>query len=239
MFLTIEVAFFAANLTKVMHGGWLPLSIAFVVFTGVTTWHAGRQIVNANRVRAEGLLADFIEQLGGPSFPVRQVPGVGVFLNPNLKGTPLALRANVEHNHILHDHVIIVAVRTERVPHVPASERVLPGEKIIYSGATGDPLHPAAESITPITLRFGFLEEQDVPAALRLAAARGLIEGDPDLADAAYFVSRIAIVPTRDGRMASWRKKLYVAMARNAADPADFFRLPDDQTVITSGRIPL
>ncbi len=239
VFLTIEIAFFAANLTKVAHGGWLPLSIALVVFAIVTTWHAGREITTASRVRAEGLLADFIEQLSGPRFPVRQVPGVGVFLNPSLHGTPLALRANVEHNHVLHDHVVIVAVETERAPYVADRERVLTGEKIVYSAATGDPLHPAAESITPLTLRFGFLEEQDVPAALRVAAAQGLIEGEPNLDDAAYFVSKTAIVPTREPGMSGWRKKLYVLMARNAADPADYFRLPDDQTVITSARIPL
>jgi KUP system potassium uptake protein len=239
VFLTIEFAFFAANLTKVAHGGWLPLSIALVVFTIVITWHTGREIVNANRVRAEGLLADFIEQIGAPGFPVRQVPGVGVFLNPNLSGTPLALRSNVEHNHVLHDHVVIVAVATERVPYLADAERAVPGGKILYSGATGDPLHPAAEGITPLTVRFGFLEEQDVPAALRLAAAQGLIEGEPDLHNATYFVSKIAIVPTHVRAMSRWRKKLYVAMARNAADPADYFRLPDNQTVITSGRVPL
>ena len=115
----------------------------------------------------------------------------------------------------------------------------MPGRKIVYSGATGDPLHPVAESITPLTVRFGFLEEQDVPAALRVAAAQGLIEGEPNLDDATYFVSKIAIVPTDEPGMSGWRKKLYVAMARNAADPADYFRLPDDRTVITSARIPL
>jgi KUP system potassium uptake protein len=239
VFLTIEVAFFAANLTKVAHGGWLPLSIALVVFTLVITWHQGREVVTANRTRAEGPLRDFIEQLGTYDFPLRQVPGIGVFLNRNLHTTPLALRANLEHNHVIHDHVLIVAVEIERVPHIHDAERVAPGAKTLYSAATGDPLHPAAESITPIILRFGFLDEPDVPAALRVASDRDLIEGRPDLDSATYFVSQIAIVPGAHTGMAMWRKKLYVAMARNAADPAEYFRLPDDQTVSTSGRIQL
>jgi KUP system potassium uptake protein len=237
VFLTIEVAFFAANLTKVAHGGWLPLSIALVVFTLVITWHQGRDVVTANRTRAEGPLRDFIEQLGTYDFPLRQVPGIGVFLNPNLQTTPLALRANLEHNHVIHDHVLIVAVEFQRVPHVGDAERVAPGPKTLYSAATGDPLHPAAESITPVTLRFGFLDEPDVPAALHVATERDLIEGEPDIDSATYFVSRIAIVPGAHTGMAMWRKKLFVAMARNAADPAEYFRLPDDQTVTTSGRI--
>jgi KUP system potassium uptake protein len=239
VFLTFDVAFFAANLTKVARGGWLPLTIALVVFTIVITWYQGRETVNANRARAEGQLEDFIEQLSGLSFPVLQVPGVGVFLSPNQRGAPLALQANVQHNEVLHDKVIIVQVKTERVPRVSDGERVVPGKKILFSGATGDPLHPAAEGITRLTVRFGFLEEQDVPAALRVAAGQGLIDGEPDLARVTYFVSKISVAPTNDPGMAPWRKKLYVAMARNAADPADYFRLPDMRTVITSGRIPL
>src|SRR6202034_1362835 len=133
-------------------------------FTLVITWYQAGEKVKGNRVRAEGLLGDFIEELSSRSPPVRQIPGVAVFMSPNLQGTPLALLANIEHNQVLHDHVIIVAVETERSPRVSKSDRILPGRRIIYSGATGDPLGPLAESITPLTLRFGFLEEQDVPA---------------------------------------------------------------------------
>lgn len=239
VFLTVDLTFSAANLTKIAQGGWLPLTIALVLFVLVVTWYQGRERVTSNRVAAEGRLADFIEQLGTQRPPIVQIPGVSVFLTPNLQGAPLALQANVEHNGVMHDHVIIVAVETERVPRVAESDRVLPGKKIIYSGATGDPLGPLAESITPLTLRFGFLEEQDVPAALRQAARRGLIDGEPDLAHARYFVSKTAIQATHTPGMAFWRKKLYVAMARNASDPADYFRLPDSRTIMTSGRITL
>jgi KUP system potassium uptake protein len=237
--LTMDVAFFTANLTKVVDGGWLPLAIALVGFTLLMTWHKGREIVTDNRSKAEGLLQDFIEQISAHDSPIRQVPGVGVFLNPNLRATPLALRSNVERNHVLHDHVLIVSVQIERKPHIPDSERIQTEPKLVYSGATGDPLGPSAERITPLTLRFGFLDEPNVPAALRLAADEHVIDGDPDIDDAVYFLSRVAIAQTKDPGMAPWRKRLFIAMARNAANPAEYFRLPDNRTVTTSGRIGL
>lgn len=238
VFLTVDAAFFAANLTKVMHGGWLPLAIAFTFFTILMTWHKGREIVTANRSMAQGSLRDFLEELDAQRFPVRRAPGIGVFLNPNLEATPPALRANVERNNILHDHVIIVSVRIERVPHVPDAERVLAETKIMFSAATGDPLELAAD-ITALTLRFGFQDEPDVPSALRLAAESHLIEGAPDFDQATYFLSQTTIVPADAPGMAAWRKKLFVTMARNAADPARYFRLPDNQTVTMGGRIHL
>jgi KUP system potassium uptake protein len=239
VFLTTEITFFAANLTKITHGGWLPLAIALTVFTILMTWQRGREVVSANRSRAEGSLRDFVEELASQEMSIRPVPGVGVFLSPSLQTTPLALRANVERNHILHDHVILVSVQIERVPHVPASERCSPGTKILFSGATGDPLGSAAERMALITLRFGYLDEPDVPSALRLASERQLIDCGTAIDGATYFLSQITILPTDAPGMNSWTKRLFVTMARNAASPAGYFRLPDDRTVTTSGRIQL
>ena len=238
VFLTVDTAFFAANLTKVVNGGWLPLAIAFTFFTTLMTWHKGREIVTAKRSVAQGSLRDFLEELDAQRFPVQRTAGIGVFLNPNLDATPPALRANVERNNVLHDRVIIVSVRIERVPHVPDAERVLAETSTIFSGATGDPLELATD-ISALTLRFGFQDEPDVPSALRLAAERRLIEGAPDFDQATYFLSQTTLVPADAPGMAAWRKKLFVTMARNAADPAKYFRLPDDQTVTMGGRIKL
>jgi KUP system potassium uptake protein len=202
------------------------------------TWRKGRGIVTTNRRTAEGSLRDFIEGLDTQDFPIRRVPGVGVFLNANLRSTPFAFRANVERNHILHDHVIIVSVRIERVAHVPNAARAAPEARVLFSGATGDPLGFAAD-IVAVTLRFGFLDEPNVPSALRLAVEEGLIEGVPDVAQATYFLSESTIVPTRAAGMATWRKKLFVTLARNAANPAQYFRLPDNQTVTMNWRIQL
>ncbi len=238
VFLTIDVLFFAGQLTKIADGGWLPLSIALAVVTLLLTWHSGRTIVSANRTAAEGPLRDFIEQLD-EDHAIQHVPGVAVFLNPSLETTPLALRANVEHNHVVHDQVVIVSVRFEREAHIPDEERVVRETRIMFSAATGDPLGAAADRITALTLRFGFLDEPDVPSALVIAAGQGLLVGAPDIAHATYFLSQISVLPTRAAGMARWRKKLYVLLSRNAADPAAYFRLPDERTVSTSGRIAL
>jgi KUP system potassium uptake protein len=239
VFLTVEVAFFAANLTKVVHGGWLPLAIAVTFFTLLMTWHKGRQIVTANRRAAEGPLRDFIEHLETQDFAVSQVPGVGVYLNRSLRSTPLALRANVERNHVLPAQVIIVSVQIEQVAHVPDAERLRVEPRIMFSGATGDPLDLPVDSITGVTVRFGFLDEPDVPAALRMAVEQRLIEGPLDVERATYFLSRVTIVPTDAPGMSSLRKRLFVTMSRNAANPVEYFRLPDDQTVTTSASIEL
>jgi KUP system potassium uptake protein len=238
VFLTIEVAFFGANLTKVVHGGWLPLAVALTLFVILTTWRKGREIVTANRRRSEGSLVDFLEGLGTREFPVQRAPGVGVFLNPSLQTTPFALRANVERNRVLHDQVLIVSVRIERVPNVSDADRLLGKTKIMFSGATGDPLELAAD-ISYLTLRFGFRDEPDVPSALCLAVDRELIEGLTDVRQATYFVSQTTIVPTDEPGMASWRKKVFVTMARNAANPAEYFRLPENRTITIGARIQL
>nr|MBA3301821.1 KUP/HAK/KT family potassium transporter [Thermoleophilaceae bacterium] len=123
-FLLVDLSFFAANLPKVVHGGWFPLVIAAVVFTILTTWRKGRAVVTRLRGEKEGPLRDFIESLRTLDPPVFRTPGTGVFLNANTETTPIAMRANVEHNHALHESVVIVSLDTERVPHVPPSERV-------------------------------------------------------------------------------------------------------------------
>jgi KUP system potassium uptake protein len=237
LLLSFDTAFFTANLTKVIHGGWLPLAIAALSYTIFTTWNRGRVIVTENRSRLEGALHDFIEELSVHDFNVHHVPGLAVFLNPSLDSTPLAFRANIEHNHVIHDVVLIVSVVVERTPHIPDSERVELGRRLYYSGATGDPLGATAEQITPLKLRYGFRDRTDVPAALALAIDQGLIPAETDIEHATYFLSKITLNRTDQPGMAAWRKRIFLALARNSADPAQYFHLPDGQTVITSGRV--
>jgi KUP system potassium uptake protein len=228
VFLTIEVTFFAANLTKVMHGGWLPLAIAAIVFVVLTTWRKGREIVTANRAREEGPLKHFIDDLAAGKVEVVRVPGTAVYLNSNRETTPLALRANVEHNHALHERVIIVSIGTERVPHVYHADRL-----------TADALGHDDDGISGLTVRFGFQDAQNVPAMLKLAARQDLLERSLDLGEVSYFLSQITIVPTRARGMNPWRKRLFLALARNSASPVVYFRLPDDRTVTIGERIAL
>jgi KUP system potassium uptake protein len=227
VFLTVEVTFFAANLTKIVHGGWLPLAVAATVFVILTTWRRGRQIVSDNRAREEGPLQAFIDELDTRRGEFVRVPGTAVYLNSHAHTTPLALRANVEHNHVLHERVIIVSLETERVPHVYHADRL-----------TCDELGHAADGITGVTVRLGFQDAPNVPAMLNLAIRRELLE-PIDLEHVSYFLSQITIVPTKARGLDPWRKRLFLALARNAANPVLYFRLPDDRTVTVGERVAL
>ena len=227
VFLSIEVTLFAANTTKIVHGGWVALLIALGVFVVLATWRRGRVIITERRTAVEGPLSDFVARIDAASPPIERVPGTAVFLHPSLATTPLALRANFEHNHVLHTSIVILAVESVNVPHVSGGERV----RI-------DPLGDPADGITHVTARIGFQDRPAVPQALRLARAQGL-ECDADIAHATYFLSHIEIRPTRGPGMALWRKKLFSTIARNAASPVEYFGLPPERTVQLGSEIPL
>ncbi len=225
--LIVDLTFFAANLTKVLKGGWFPLAIALAVFSVLTTWQRGREIVTRRRIEEEGPLRRFVDEVREIQPPVLRAPGTAVFLNANPDTTPLALRANVEHNHVLHESVLILSLTTERIPYVAEADRL-----------SIDDLGYRDDGITHITGHFGFQDPTDVPALLQLAAERG-VEGDPDLAHPSYFISKIQIVPGDRPEMAKWRKRLFLAISRNAANPVEVFHLPDERTVIMGSHIEL
>jgi len=150
--LLVDLLFLGANLTKLIHGAWLPLLIGVTAFTVMTTWQRGRAIVTAERQRREGSLREFIEQLRGDTSVVR-VPGTAVFLNRGKETTPLAMRDNVEHNHVRHDHVLILSLETEPVPRIPADQRI-----------TVDSLDDAVDGIIHIAIRFGYRNAASAPA---------------------------------------------------------------------------
>jgi KUP system potassium uptake protein len=225
-FLIVDLTFFSANLPKVVHGGWFPLAIAAVVFLVLTTWQRGREIVTEKRTELEGPLRDFVEEVRDPEKPISRSPRTGIFLDANPETTPLALRANVEHNCVLHDSVVIVTVVTLNVPHVEEDERV-----------TIDDLGYRDDGITHLTARFGFQDDLDVPRTLRRAAKR--LERDADFEHVSYFLSRITIIPGKTPGLAMWRKKLFITIARNAASPVPYFHLPDDRTIVMSAHIEL
>jgi KUP system potassium uptake protein len=215
----VELIFLSANLSKVAHGGWLPLLIAIVVFTVMTTWRRGRGIVSANRRKQEGSLREFVEEQYEGGLP--RVPGTAVFPHPGKDTTPLALRANVEHNHVLHHGVLIVSATAESVPHVPVAERF-----------AADHLGHLDDRIQHLTIHFGFSDEPNLPEALCQACDIGVLEpGIVNVTEASWFLSRGPIRRTRAAGMATWRKVLFLALARNAADPAAYFCLPADRTV--------
>ena len=170
----VELIFLSANLAKIVEGGWLPLLVAALVVTVMTTWQRGRKIITARRVDVEGPLSEFVDRLDAGDIP--RVPGTAVFPHPTKLTAPLALRANVEFNHVLHERVVIVSVMSENVPHVPPDERV-----------ALDELGRPDDGIVHVSARFGFQDEQDLPQVLRQAS--GLsdeLDIDPD--SASYFL---------------------------------------------------
>lgn len=221
----VELLYLGANLTKIAHGGWLPLLIAAIVVTVMTTWQRGRRIVTARRTELEGPLPEFVDTMHGKG--ITRVPGLAVFPHPTNRTAPLALRANVEFNHVLHERVVIISVESENVPHVPPDERL-----------TVDELGHVHDGIVHLCARFGFQDDQDLPAVLR--QARGLSPDlDLDPAGASFFLSRITIERSRRPGMHSWRKRLFIGLSHNAASPAAYFHLPVDRTVVMGSRIEL
>ena len=225
--LAIDLLFFAANLTKLVHGAWLPLLIGVIAFTILTTWQRGRELVTEQRIRDEGPLPEFIEQLHAMKPPLPRVPGTAVFLNRGKATAPLAMRANVEHNHVLHRHVLILAIETMSAPHVPAAERI-----------TVDDLGYSDDRIVHVTARFGYMDPQNVPALLPLIR-EAETERPLDGGRLSYFLSRIEIVRGDTPGMSRWRKRLFIATSHITADAAEYFQLPREQTLIVGSRIEL
>jgi KUP system potassium uptake protein len=223
--LSVDLLFLAANLTKLVHGAWLPLLIAVTAWTVMTTWERGRQIVTQARGKAEGPLGEFIDGLSTCKPPLARVPGTAVFLNRGKETAPLAMRANVEHNHTRHEHVVILSIETEPVPRVPDDARM-----------EIDALGFQEDGIVHVTAKFGYMEASNVPDALRLLDP-DQTEGQIDVDDASYFLSKLELVAGLEPTMAPWRKQLFIATSYLTADAADYFHLPYGRTVIVGSRI--
>jgi KUP system potassium uptake protein len=212
LFLSIDLAFLGANLLKVMQGGWLPLFIGAVLFTLMTTWKTGRRLV-AERLSARAYpLENFIAAIA--AIPPVRVDGTAVFMTAQPRGTPPALAHNLRYNKVLHEHVILLTVTTAQLPHVSEGDRI----SVDRLGA----------GMFYVKLRYGFMEDPNVPEALVRATDLGL-EMTPD--DVVYFLGRETIIVSRRDGMAPWREKLFVLMARNAVRATAFFRLPPERVV--------
>ncbi len=223
--LTIDLLFFAANMTKLVHGAWLPLLIAIVAFTVMTTWQKGRRIVTAERERMEGPLPEFIDELARRDSPLVRIPGTAVFLNRGMDTAPLSMRTAVEHIHALHQHAVILSLETEPIPRVPETDRI-----------SVDDLGRSDDGIIHVQARFGYMERPDVPRALLLVDPQ-CCEGSIDLDHASYFLSKLDLVAGDEPNMARWRKRLFIATSYITGDAAAYFGLPLERTVIIGARL--
>jgi KUP system potassium uptake protein len=223
--LSVDLLFLAANLTKFLHGGWLPLLIAVSLFAIFTTWKRGREIVAQRRAREEGSLRAFLDDLHDHEVPVQRVPGTAVFLNRTKVTVPLAMRTTVEHLHSLSEHVLILSIETQPVPHVPPERRVVV-----------DDLGYRDDAIAHVTARFGYLDQPDVPSLIH-GLDRSELECSLDDDDLSYVLSLVELTRGADGDMPGWRKRLFIATSRISTDASVYFCLPPDRTLIVGQRI--
>jgi KUP system potassium uptake protein len=217
-FFVIDIVFFAANAVKILDGGWFPILIGVAMFTLMTTWQQGRQLMS-ERLRDEAIdLTVFIESLF--IHPPLRVPGTAVFLSAEKGATPFALLHNLKHNKVLHAQNVFVTVRHHEVPWVGFDRRV--------------EVEPLGHDCWQVVLHFGFKNDPDVPEALKLLAGRGIALDDMEIS---YFLSRDSVVPTFAQGMWLWREKLFASMHRNAAAAADFLHLPANRIVELGSKV--
>ena len=212
-FLSIDLAFFGANALKIVDGGWLPLFVAIVLFTLMTTWRTGRSIV-AERLATRMVSIDDLFKMITSIRAVR-VPGTAVYMTGQGSGAPPALVHNLQYNKVLHERVVLLNIITVQQPHCSEEERAMVDE--------------LGEGLFNVRLFYGFMEDPHVPRALYAAArARGMTF---DFQDVVYFLGRQTILVTRRQGMAIWREKLFVLMSRNAVRATAYFRLPPERVV--------
>jgi KUP system potassium uptake protein len=225
VFLGVDLAFFAANVVKVEEGGWFPLAAASGVFVLLSTWKRGRELL-AEQMRAAGLPLDmFLADIARKN-PLR-VPGTAVFMTGNLGNVPAVLLHHLKHNKILHERVVLVSVLTEEIPAVPEAERVTVRE--LGSG------------FYQVIARYGFMETPDVPGMLdslpRSPTAGPKLKLVP--METTYYLGRETLLPSGPAKMATWRKRLFIVMSRNAQTASSFFGLPPNRVVEMGAQIQL
>ena len=207
----IDLAYFSANLTKVPDGGWFPLLMGFIIFTLLTTWARGRQLMIARMREAAMPIQVFVRSAANSA---TRVPGTAVFMTSTPDGVPHALLHNLKHNKVLHERVILLTVKIEDVPFVNLGKRLQ--------------LDDIGQGFYRMVARYGFMEEPDVPGALKLATECGPTF---KMMDTSFFLARQTLIASSRPGMAIWREKLFAWMLRNAESAMEFFRLPTNRVV--------
>ena len=211
LFAIVDGAFFASNITKIMDGGWFPLLVAAIIFTVLTTWAAGRALMRRQLEKDALPLDIFIRSAAS----VHRVRGTAVFLSTAPDSVPSALLHNLKHNQVLHERVLILNVKVEDVPHVPAVDRL--------------EVSPIGRSFFRVVLHYGFMDEVDVPADLARIDSCG--EGF-DMMRTSFFLGRQKLIAAKEQPgMALWRERLFAWMMKNSESAMEFFRLPTNRVI--------
>ncbi|MFD1611365.1 potassium transporter Kup [Sphingomonas tabacisoli] len=211
IFFTVDFAYLASNLTKVPQGGWFPLLIGLIAFTLLTTWDKGRRLMIERLREAAMPVSIFIESAATSA---TRVPGTAVFMTSTPDGVPHALLHNLKHNKVLHERVILLTVKIADVPYVEQQTRCL--------------LEPLGHGFHRLVIKYGFMQEPDVPAALKQVTGCG---EEFKMMDTSFFLARQTLLASARPGMAIWREKLFAWMLRNAESAMEFFKLPTNRVV--------
>ncbi len=220
VFLAIDLSFFGANAVKVADGGWFPLVLGAAIFTLMTTWKRGREIL-AERLRSASLSVQDLLQSFEQDPPLR-VPGAAIFMTGNPDGAPPALLHNLKHNKVLHEQTVLLTVVNEEVPFVHAEERV--------------ELEPLPSGLVRVSARYGFMEDPSIADVLKRCREKGLAFS---LMSTTFFLGRETLIPSKRPGMALWREALFAWMARNARSATAFFRIPPNRVVELGSQVEL
>jgi len=212
VFFAVDLAYFGANLTKVPDGGWFPLLIGLIAFTFLTTWARGRKLM-IDRMREAAMPVEIFVRSAANS--ATRVPGTAVFMTTAPEGVPHALLHNLKHNKVLHERVLLLTVKIEDVPYVEEDRRF--------------DLNDLGSGFYRLIIRFGFMQESDVPAALCRVEKCGPAF---KMMDTSFFLARQTLLTNaKVPGMALWREKLFSWMLRNAESAMEFFKLPPNRVV--------
>jgi len=212
-----DLAFFIANALKIPEGGWLPLLVAGLVFFTITTWRRGRQLISAELAEAALPLRQFLERMERAP---NRVAGTAVFLTVDAASTPPAFLHNLKHNKILHERIIIMQVDTMDVPRVPESRRV--------------EVERLGKGFYSVIARYGFMEQPDVPAALRACRPHGIAY---DEMETSFFLGRETLVPASRSRLGRWRRDFFISLSHSASATKAFFRIPPNRAIELGNQI--
>jgi KUP system potassium uptake protein len=220
VFLTIDLAFFSANLLKLIEGGWVPLLLAIILCLMMSTWRQGREILAA-KLRDDSLPTEMFLQRLDQKPPLR-VPGTAIYLTRHTDMLPNAMLHNLKHNKVLHEKVVLLTVETQDVPRVSENER-----------ATVRALRP---DFCHVFLKYGFMETPNVPAAIAAFTPAGV---NAEAVDTSYFLGRETLIPSPVPPMSRWRERLFILLSKNAVSATDFFCIPSDQVVELGAQVPI
>jgi KUP system potassium uptake protein len=211
VFYAVDIAYFGANLTKVPDGGWFPLLVGLIAFTLLTTWAKGRQLMIRRMNEAAMPAAVFIKSAAGSA---TRVPGTAVFMTTAAEGIPHALLHNLKHNKVLHERVLLLTVKIEDVPYVD-------DDKTFH-------LDDLGQGFFRLIVRYGFMQETNVPAALARVDSCG---PQFQMMSTSFFLARQTLIASPKPGMALWRERLFAWMLRNAESAMEFFKLPPNRVV--------